>query len=645
MQATSAKCDLQATFDVSHMQVFGFLASVSMSGKRPKVAPLTRTAKCNAQKIIIFDARSHVLHFMRKNYMPDTAAGSLKPAAETLPPHDNREALSATPRPTVHPTATRILRAMNASAPDNEPLYRYNDSADPIPAHPAINLPCVDAAAKHVDGVAAVGQMAQRADDQDAGCRSHADAEQGDTEHDDVVHDHACACADCQQTQAYAHTQKQLEHLFHDEFPEAKYIPDQDCTCDHQNWSSLDLQLNHFRCRPHCLQKRLKHIYNRVNYNLGNGEPGYWNRQNEWANYGALATIVALSRYERQDDFLQCGYHGYSCHDRLLCPRCVFNLLAKPALAEFGHAHAADQKCYFMVLSLSREWDETKRLIFKDLTISEMQQIKRRGQSEQGKLDNYGVPFEEPLDLCEAWKYWGKMAETIHNVTGRNRMFTGAFGGPELAVRFMPLAVLPHANYIVWSREICAGDVREVRRILREKLRGCRDIRPGLYPHVAVYRISSNDDLQRVIKYVFKPIALAHAYTLVASQLRDQPDQMLRLNEQVNFFFENIVIVSDGMHRMNRYGFCHASSKNYVGAVTETRRQRRIADAERRAEKKRADAERKQRFPEYKPDKRKKSKKEKSDEFLRQAEYKKMVRDGEIERKPPRRVRRQQMDP
>ncbi|MCX6924622.1 MAG: hypothetical protein NT154_15610, partial [Verrucomicrobia bacterium] len=57
------------------------------------------------------------------------------------------------------------------------------------------------------------------------------------------------------------------------------------------------------------------------------------------------------------------------------------------------------------------------------------------------------------------------------------------------------MAVLPHANCLALSSGLCADDARDLRRILREKLRGCRRIMPGPHPKVAVYRIMQEADL------------------------------------------------------------------------------------------------------------------------------------------------------
>ena len=524
---------------------------------------------------------------------------------------------------------------MNVPSTLKRPLVRYNVSARTPSSPPAIKLTHAAGPAAHVEGVAADGHEAHRADDRAAAPGRHGDDDEQIASAIDAEHGSACGCRQCHQRRVLARMERTLEFCFHQDFPEAKFYPHRDCINDHVLWSDLDLQVNHFKCWAQDKQRLLRHAYDRVNYNRRDGSPGYWKRQKAWADYDATASIIALSSYERQDDFLRCGYQRYSCQDRLLCLRCVYNLLAEPALVEFGDAYGSDRECFFIVLSLSREPDERKRLIFTDLTKSDMQQIKRRGQFEQGLLDNYGIRFTDPEDVLQARIYWQIFGDAIHEVTDRRvrrgKLFSGAFGGPELSVRFMPLAVLPHANYVCWSPGICADDVRRLRRIVRDKLRGCRRIKPGLYPHVAVYRILSADDLKRVIKYIFKPIALAFVYMLTASKLDRDPEQLERLNAQVNVFLENIDGAFYQMDRMNRYGFCNANSDDaYVGVVSEARRARRLADTVRRTGKKREQAALKENLPGYDPRMHRKTQQEKDALFLMRARYRKMVRDGEL---------------
>ncbi len=434
-----------------------------------------------------------------------------------------------------------------------------------------------------------------------------------------------------------AATQCLAAKFFHNQFPEAKYCDHPDCQRDHALRCDLDLQLNHSECRSPERRVLLAKIYRKVNYELDSGRPGYWNNQRRWKNYDQTATIIALSTYERRQAFCNCGFYGYSCGDRLLCPRDCFNLLAKPALREFRRAFHADNECYYVVTGLSREADEKKRLIFKDLTKSEMDQIKVSGCAEQDGLDNYGIPFKGPTLELECQAYWRIFHDVIHEFTGHGKLFSGAFGGPELAVRFLPLAVLPHANYIVWSPDLCGDDVRRLRRALRNKLRGCRKIKLGLYPKVSVYRIQSKADFQAVIRYIFKPIDVGFAYAVAANAVGNDRQALARLNFQTDCFLEDLPTAFYGVHRMTRFGFCSASSSDYVGAVSAERQERREKDAQRRKRRQRKAAQIREQFPAYQPHKRKMTKKHRDVLFLMRAWHRQLVRDGELPGKPPKR--------
>src|SRR5260370_4425599 len=123
---------------------------------------------------------------------------------------------------------------------------------------------------------------------------------------------------------------------------------------------------------------------------------------------------------------------------------------------------------------------------------------------------------------------------------------------------------------------------------------------------------------------------------LTAQKLPGEPVEMMRLNEQVNTFLGNMLLAFSGVHRMNRYGFCSTSTNSYIGTVSEHRQQRRPGDAKRRARKRAEDAKIRNIFPEYRPHKRRQSKRDRWDTFLMRAYYRKLVFDGELPRKIPR---------
>jgi len=380
----------------------------------------------------------------------------------------------------------------------------------------------------------------------------------------------------------------------------------------------------------------LEKIYKKVNFELASGEPGYWNNQREWKEYDRTAAIVALSTYDNREAFCGCGFRGYSCGDPL-CTRCCYNLRAEPAWREYQRAFTtADNECFLVVISLSRQKDEKLRLIFKDLTKSEMQQIKLSGRAELDRPE-YGIAFDGAEPEAETQAYWRIYHQVMHEFTGHGKLFSGAFGGPELAVRFLPLRVLPHANYVVWSSGFSSDDLRLFRRALREKLRGSRQITPGIYPKITVYRIMAKRDFKAVVEYIFKPIDVGCAYSVAAEAVNYEREQLLRLNFETDCFLEELPVVFNGVHRMNRFGFCSANSSDYVGMVTPERQERRMKDAERRKRRQKEAAEIRKIFPEYKPHKRNRTRQQRDDQRQMRRWYRRFLRDGELTEKPPKR--------
>jgi hypothetical protein len=260
--------------------------------------------------------------------------------------------------------------------------------------------------------------------------------------------------------------------------------------------------------------------------------------------------------------------------------------LARRVQDEFGNSFGADGEVYYIVFSLSRDPDEKHRLKFKDISDDEFHALRFRGDSSPyGNPASFGVEFNEPHDLLQCRLLWQFMTEAIREFTGnkRRRLFSGVVGGPELAVQFQPLRVLPHANYLCWSPGFSVDGARELRKFIRTKMRDCRQLETGLYPSVACFRLRAADDLRRVVNYIFKPIDLASAYTRVAELVNFTPADLECLNRDVNSFLKNVSDVFWRLNRVSRYGRCSASHRSYIGEVTAYRKAQREAAAERRA--------------------------------------------------------------
>jgi hypothetical protein len=284
----------------------------------------------------------------------------------------------------------------------------------------------------------------------------------------------------------------------------------------------------------------------------GSSYTDFWAKQAAWNNYGSVASIIARSVYSRAEDFLRCGYLSFSCRDRLFCPWCCFNFLARPGLDEFGDSIGADNEVHYLVLSLSSNPDEKQRLIFRDIDESDIHNIKRPATEEDMPHD-YGIEFQTDGDLRDCRILWLFYNEVIREFTGNRNgcKFSGAIGGPELAVRFQPLRVLPHANYIVWSPGLSADGIRALRKFIRQKMRDCRPLQTMLYPSVACCRIRLGDDLRRVIKYIFKPIDVASAYSITVDRIQHDPAAVAQLNFETNEFLKNVLDVSWHSFRSN----------------------------------------------------------------------------------------------
>ena len=356
-----------------------------------------------------------------------------------------------------------------------------------------------------------------------------------------------------------------------------------DCAAEHPMWNDLDLQLMHATCgRTPGNVEFLQLANEKVTLPPGTSFRKFWAYQKQHHGYDALASIIASSSYAKKEDFIRCGYSSFHCQDTRLCPLCCYQRLSQRLVEEFGNTFAADREVFFIVASVSSDPDETRRLTFQNGSSTDIHQIKAPGLAEPRSPAHYGVPFETTPDLLQCRLVWSFIAEAIHELTGTGRgaCFSGVVGGPELAVRFQPLSVLPHSNFLAWSPGFSADDARKLRKSIRQKMRDCRRLKPGLYPTIACYRLGSADDLRAVASYMCKSIDLASAYEAAADLANYAPAHMIALNAQTNTFLHRLPLVCHRLPRIVRYGACNASSRSYFGQVTEWRLLDRARNAE-----------------------------------------------------------------
>jgi len=158
-------------------------------------------------------------------------------------------------------------------------------------------------------------------------------------------------------------------------------------------------------------------------------------------------------------------------------------------------------------------------------------------------------------------------------------------------VRFNPLRVLPHANFIIWSPGFCIDAAHAIRKHLRKLMRDCRGLKGlRLYPDLACYRLQAPEDLRKVTCYSCKPIDLAHAYLNAGEVLNFEPAKMIDLNADVDHFLEFHPMLFLKLRRISRFGRCCGMHHDYLGRVTPHRLRQRERNAERRCNLRALDA-------------------------------------------------------
>ena len=429
-------------------------------------------------------------------------------------------------------------------------------------------------------------------------------------------------------------------YLFEQEFPQAQHAEQLNCERDHRVWTDLNLQLNHLRCgHGKAVQDLLKAVYRKVTGVRKDGEPGYWNNQAAWDHYDKRACLIGHSTYYHRASICLCGYprrdgKNSGCGDVSFCPRCNYNLRRGPMLAEFGDSFAAALEVLFVTLSLSRDPAEASRLVYKDLTKSDWAQIAKHGLTQPYRKRDL-LPFQEPEECSQCQVYWRLFNKAMKQAQ-KQRRISGAFGSLELAVRFRPLGVIPHAHYAAFSSGFSSDYARELRRTLKRLIRQTRRLTTKLHPSVAIYRICTPEDYRRVIKYVYKPVKVEQAYDFAAELVDHENDQMELLNREVNYFVEGLDGVFMGIQRTLRCGICSPRAHGYCGIVTPERQEEREAAAAYRKRKKAQIAKLEADLPGYRHRKPRLSQEANLARLEFRLRVKKAIRDGELPDKRPR---------
>jgi hypothetical protein len=341
------------------------------------------------------------------------------------------------------------------------------------------------------------------------------------------------------------------------------------------DWSNSLSSIRHRAC---CLPQHQQDLFWILKNKLHRPYEYYftdiWQKYTRTIGYDQTASILARSDYVLAFDFLNCGCKGFSCGNRFLCPRCCFGKYGGRLADEFGHAIADDRMVHYIVLSLSRDPNEERRLKVGNFESTDRDRLRGASLAEKLLANEYGLPFDSSEDIDHCIRLWRIFAEVIDDMTGNAHCsrFSAAVGGPELAVHFSAFRVLPHYNLVVWSPDFSEDIARELRSRIRTKMRNSRVFRrfeESIFPVVACFRLRTSDDLGHVLKYSMKPIAIADAYTAAADRGDREDKYMKELNSDVKTFFQNLPVVFAGTRRIERFGACHSQNKFYLGVWSE----------------------------------------------------------------------------
>lgn len=310
----------------------------------------------------------------------------------------------------------------------------------------------------------------------------------------------------------------------------------------------------------------------------------HWPKLKAARGYDKTLSLAICGDYPGRDDLDRCGYLSFSCHDRLLCPRCCYRFLAGPLVDEFGDVALAGMQAFYVCISLSADPDEAARFKYRDFERSDRDGVKGTGTYTPCRPEDYGIPFATEADVDQCRTIWRIFSEVVHEFTGigRHQRFLGVVGGPELSVQLGPLRVIPHCNFVIWISSFTEDDARELRRLIRAKFRNCRPLKLKAFPSIACYHLRTRDDLRAVLSYSMKPIDLAGQYARAAERVNYEPIDMAALNGDVKTFLGLLPLAFHQVPRITRHGICHPTARGYIGHTTSWRAARRERDAERR---------------------------------------------------------------
>lgn len=253
------------------------------------------------------------------------------------------------------------------------------------------------------------------------------------------------------------------------------------------------------------------------------------------SDYQQRSGIVLMSDWERAHKFTHCTFHGRSCGLWKFCPYCAY--VRRNALVEKFLPFFHLTRWHFLTISF------TGHLLFGP---------------------------ESPDDITD---YWNACLGAIRSLE-RESVISGAICVEELHIRCLdPCRVLPHCHFLISADEVSDGTLDD----LEERVRAhvctvpCQDF-DGVEPNrdaeirlpvtTRCCELESERDLDRVLRYLVKPIDIVEPYeTAIRNLDEDELEGRIQLNQNTEQFLQGHAIYSEDRRQMSYLGNLDARTR------------------------------------------------------------------------------------
>ena len=395
---------------------------------------------------------------------------------------------------------------------------------------------------------------------------------------------------------------------------------------DHSNF---DYQLRH-RQRyaesvipsENACKQRLEWIAEKVNAtNLG-GSPCIFSK---WFNYADYASIIALACWRKSDSLCACGTpipnrrnKRFNCGDTLFCPLCNWKKILKDRIRVFGEDSGTFEKAdrwFFITLSFTTDGEGeryssvvSKRSFDRTFSDEPLSVFSEGNANRPVSLEgDPGYDVELMFKVCR------RTLNILNLKAKKQRIVDGYDYRHELAIEFNPNKCLPHihavANDVVGRLE--EGEVAEIlfeamdiefEKAKRGDYDKEEDERYGmidgpvrkfchgnLRPSIKVLRIDTAKSLERILKYIHKPIDILTPYLSACAGMEGlspsaKANALSALNDRVAEISDQIGNAYHGTNRTQPVGnmICN---RNCIGELPEYILARNRRGTERKAAK------------------------------------------------------------